>query len=132
MNTQLTNAVEAVILTKMQSGESFTALDVSNAVKAAQLPFRHREVAAVVREIYNSGAMTYFDYERALIPVWTEEGGAKAAEAYLYHPENVNPLDYTARNQGALPPVASSQARDLTGTTAQDLLTLFSPLQETD
>jgi hypothetical protein len=131
MNTQLTNAVEAVILTKMQSGESFTALDVSNAIKAAQLPFRHREVSAVVREIYDSGAMAYFDFERALIPVWTE-GGAKAAEAYLYHPENVNPLDYTTRSQDALPPVASTQARDLTGTTAQDMLALFAASQETD
>jgi hypothetical protein len=125
MNTELTNAVEAAALTKLEKGESFTALDISNALKAAQLPFRHRDVSTLVREIYDSGAMACFDYDRTLIPVWTE-GGAKAAEAYLYHHSDADPLAYTARNQDALPPVAPAQARDLTGTTAQDFLALFS------
>lgn len=125
MNTHLTDAVEAATLQKMQKQESFTALDISNMLKAAQLPFRHREVSEVVREIYTSGAMSCFDYDRTLIPVWTD-GGTKAAEAYLYHHSDAAPLDYTARSQDALKTVSPLQARDLTDTTAQDLLTLFS------
>ena len=124
MDIQLTSAVEAATLAKMQQRESFTALDISNTLKAARLPIRHREVAEVVREIYASGAMDSFDYDRALIPVWTE-GGTKAAEAYLYHHQDADPLDYTARSQEALAPVASTTARDLTRSTPQDMLTLF-------
>lgn len=131
MNTHLTDAVEAAALQKMQNRESFTALDISNLLKATQLPFRHREVSEVVREIYASGAMGCLGYDRTLIPVWTE-GGSKPAEAYLYHHEDVDPLDYTARSQNALTPVPLSLSRDLTDTTAQDLLTLFSTTSETD
>lgn len=123
-NTQLINVVETVVLARMQAQESFTALDISNALKAEKYPFRHREVAEVVREIYESGAMTPFHYQRSLITVLIE-GGAKTAEAYLYHHNSVDANDYIARDQEALPPVPTQQARDLSDCVAAGPLGLL-------
>jgi hypothetical protein len=121
MQTLVTNVVETVILARLQAKESFTALDISNALKTDRYPVRHREVAAIVRDLYASGALDSFGYEQTLIPVATE-GGTKAAEAYLYHHRSVRPEDYQNRNQDALPPVAPDQARDLSDCVAADPL----------
>lgn len=123
-NIQLTNVVENETLGRMQARDSFTALDISNALKNARYPVRHREVAEVVRDIYNSGAMQHFDYDRQLIRVTTEVG-AKTTEAYLYHHQSVRPDDYANLNQDALPPVPADQARDLSDCVAADPLGLL-------
>lgn len=122
--TQVTNVIERALLERLQARESFTALDISNALKADRYAVRHRDVAAVVRAIYASGAMRRYGYAAALIPV-AADGGAKAAEAYLYHPCSANPEDYTARSQDALPPVPPDQARDLADCVPADPLGLF-------
>jgi hypothetical protein len=49
--TLATEAMEA----KMNAGEPFTALDISNTLKAKNLPVRHREVSAVVRGFVRRG-----------------------------------------------------------------------------
>ncbi|HZP84956.1 MAG TPA: hypothetical protein VFB21_25185 [Chthonomonadaceae bacterium] len=122
--TLVTNVIEMALLERLRAQESFTALDISNALKANRCPVRHREVAAVVRAIYASGALGRYGYEATLIPV-AADGGAKAAEAYLYHHRSVNPEDYTARSQDALPPVPPDQARDLADCVPADPLGLF-------
>ncbi len=94
----LTNVVENEVLQLMQAKNSFTALDVSNALKTAKYPVRHREVAEVVRDIYNSGAMAYYDYGRQLMDV-TTDGGTKTAQAYLYHHQTARISDYAGLSQ---------------------------------
>ena len=101
----------------MRGKASFTALDISNALKLDRYPVAHREVAATVREIYASGAMAYFEYERKIIPVITD-GGAKRTEAFLYHFAQVRPRTYQTRDQNALPPVPADAARDMTNYTS--------------
>ena len=123
-NIPLTNVVENEVLQRMQAKNTFTALDVSNALKSAKYPVRHREVAEVVRDIYNSGAMAYYDYDRQLIDV-TTDGGAKTAQAYLYHHQTARVTDYAALDQDALPPVPADQARDLSDCVAADPLGLL-------
>ncbi len=111
-NIPLTNLVEQAVLDQMQMKASFTALDISNTLKFERYPVQHREVAALVREIYESGAMAHYDYERETIPVVTENG-TKQARAFLYHYEEIKPRTYQTRAQDALPAVAPSAARDL-------------------
>ncbi|MBC8135935.1 MAG: hypothetical protein H8F28_08635 [Fibrella sp.] len=104
--TLATEAMEA----KMNAGEPFTALDISNALKAKNLPVRHREVSAVVRGLYAGGGMTAFGYVRDLIYVSTPDG---SAQAYLYRHGTQAPADYTLDAQDALPPVPTDRARAL-------------------
>ncbi|MBC7806306.1 MAG: hypothetical protein H7145_09155 [Akkermansiaceae bacterium] len=104
--TLATEAMEA----KMNAGEPFTALDISNVLKAKNLPVRHREVAAVVRGLYVGGGMGAFGYVRDLIHVSTPDG---SAQAYLYRHGTQDPSDYTLDAQDALPPVPADRARPL-------------------
>ncbi len=110
--TAATNLVEQAVLDQMRAKASFTALDISNHLKAERYPVQHREVAETVREIYESGAMAYYDYERETIPVMTA-GGTKQARAFLYHFQQTQPRTYQTRDLAALPPVAPDQARDI-------------------
>src|SRR5690349_12575824 len=96
INVQLVNLVETIVWEKMQARESFTALDISNHLKQKLYPYRHREVAEVVREIYDCGAMARYDYRRESITVLIE-GGKRSSEAYLYHHDTVRPGDYDER-----------------------------------
>lgn len=111
--TAITNLVEQAVLDQMRAKASFTALDISNHLKAERYPVQHREVAETVREIYESGAMSYYDYERKTIPVITA-GGTKQARAFLYHFQETKPRTYQTRDLAALPPVPADQARDMT------------------
>ncbi len=113
MTTAITNLVEQAVLDQMRAKASFTALDISNHLKAERYPVQHRVVAETVREIYESGAMAYYDYERESIPVVTA-GGTKPARAFLYHFQETKPRTYQTRDLAALPPVAPGQARDIT------------------
>ena len=87
-------------------GALFTALDVSNAVKGTLPDIRHREVAPIVRDLYERGAMG--DYRQDLIDVLAD--GHKPVQAYLYHlPEHdVDLYDDSMRNQLSIPPVSTS------------------------
>ena len=87
-------------------GALFTALDVSNAVKGTLPDIRHRDVAPIVRDLYERGAMG--DYLQDLIDVLAD--GHKPVQAYLYHlPEHEVALyDESMRNQLAIPPVSTS------------------------
>ncbi len=99
-----TDIVEA----KMNAGDSFTALDISNALKAKNFPVRHGEVSAVVRGLYIGGGMTSFGYVRDVIYVSTATG---SAQAYLYRHDSQSASDYTKDAQDALPPVPADRAR---------------------
>ena len=114
-NLPLTNLIEQTVLDQMRNKASFTALDISNRLKQERYRVQHREVAEIVREIFQSGAMGFYDYDRELISVVTE-GGAKAAQAFLYHFQEVRPRTYQVRTQDALPPPAPDRARDLADT----------------
>ena len=112
MNSQITPIVEQAVVERMQAKASFTALDISNALKAERYPIKHADVAGVVRDIYASGAMDFYGFDRRLIDVVTDEG-TKKAKAFLYRHDGTRDRDYTARTQTALPPVPATQARDL-------------------
>ncbi len=124
MNAPLTNLIEQAVLDQMRAKTSFTALDISNRLKADRYAVQHRQVAETVREIFESGAMAHYDYDREIIPVVTD-GGAKTARAFLYHFQEVRPRTYQARSQSALPPVPSDQARNLSDCMAAGILSLL-------
>lgn len=102
--TTLDSEVRSVVQAFLQSGELFTALDVSNKVKMA-LPFaKHREVRDVVRGMFTT------DIEPAgwaRTPITVEIGGGQTAEALLYHPVSAtwdldNLYDAQKRQQSAV------------------------------
>lgn len=123
-NIPLTNLIEQTILDQMRAKASFTALDISNRLKADRYPMQHRDVAAVVRDIFQSGAMRHYEYERKLIPVVTD-GGTKQTQAFVYHFTETRPRTYQTRNQEALPPVPADQARDLADSAAASPLPIL-------
>ncbi len=118
------DAVTARVLdTFTSSGMLFTALDVSNAVKTTLTEIRHREVAPVVREAFDRGAMG--PYLQTMIDVVAE--GRKPAQAFLYHlPKNAaTDYDDSMRSQLAIPPVAAGTSDNddhLTDTTTDALV----------
>ncbi len=112
MNTQIIPLVEQAVVERLRSQDGFTALDISNALKADRYAVTHREVSEIVRDIYGSGAMGFYDYGRRLIDVVTD-GGAKTAQAFLYLHNSTKERDYAARRQSSLPRVPTDAARDL-------------------
>lgn len=112
VSSALTALVEEAVEVRMKAREPFTALDISNGLKARRLPVRHGEVAGVVREIFASGAMNHYDYDRRRIDVVTD-GGAKRTQTFLYLHEETKEREYTDRAQNALPPVPADQACSL-------------------
>lgn len=112
MNTQIISLVEQAVVERLRSRASFTALDISNALKADRYAVTHGQVAEIVRDIYGSGAMDFYDYDRRLIDV-TTDGGAKQTRTFLYLHGGTKERDYTARQQSSLPRVPQDIARDL-------------------
>lgn len=90
-----------------REGFLFTALDISNAVKGSLPGVRHREVAPIVRDLFQDGAFGD-DYTRTLIDVTADNGNR--VSAYLYHLDEDDPDDYAGsqRQQRAIPPVPVS------------------------
>ncbi len=88
-----------------EQGLMFTALDVSNVVKKSLRQVRHREVAPLVRELFDDDEMGT-DYNRSLIDVLA--GGTKKVQAFLYHLKTDAPQSYTdqQRSKTALAPVS--------------------------
>jgi hypothetical protein len=80
---QLENEVRSVVQGFLQSGELFTALDVSNKVKMALPLARHREVRDIVRGLFTTD-MEPQSWARTPIPVKLPNG--TTTEALLYHP----------------------------------------------
>lgn len=84
MNT-LENEVRSVVTSFMNSGELFTALDVSNKVKLT-FPFaRHREIRDMVRGMFTTDIETA-GWARTPITVTLADGST--TEALLYHSVN--------------------------------------------
>lgn len=79
----LEDEVRSIVNSFMQSGELFTALNVSNKVKLT-LPFaRHREVRDIVRGLFNS-VIEVAGWARTPIQVKLSDGST--TDALLYHP----------------------------------------------
>lgn len=115
MTTKTTDGVlravaQRVVDSFTAQGALFTGLDVSNVVKSTLPDVRHRQIAPVVRELFERGAMG--DYTQTLIDVLAD--GHKPAQAYLYHlPEyDASLYDDAHRTQLAIPPVSTSVAVD--------------------
>ncbi len=112
ISTQKMNVVEQTVWEAMQSGESFTSLDISNNLKRQRFPMKHRESAEIIRMIYDTGAMNSCGYLRELIHVQAD-GRQEVATTWLYRHESVDPNEYQNRDQIALPPVPKELARDM-------------------
>jgi hypothetical protein len=102
--TDVENVTRRVIDRFACEGFLFTALDVSNQVKLSLPGVRHREVAPIVRDLFEDGVMGE-SFRQTLIDVQLLNG--QATQAFLYHLENDDPDDYagTQRQQRAIPPV---------------------------
>lgn len=94
----MTNQLESIVLDTVSElvgkQELFTALDVSNAVKAGapnrpSFPCRHREVRDIVRQAYTLGQLT--GYGRTDIQVTLRDGSKE--NALLYYPDHLSPQD---------------------------------------
>lgn len=124
MNTQMIPLVEQAVIERLYAKTSFTALDISNTLKVNRYPVTHGTVAEVVRDIYRSGAMAFYDFDRRLISVVTESG-TKATKTFLYLHQEAREREYTAREQISLPQVPPDQARPLPG---RSPLTMATPV----
>lgn len=81
--SMLETLVKSQVSDFIQRGEMFTALDVSNAVKATGIVCRHREVRDIVIASFKAGDFT--GYEAGSIIVTLTNGDV--ADALLYFPE---------------------------------------------
>lgn len=110
--TTLNDEVRSVVQSFIQSGELFTALDVSNKVKLTQPLARHREVRDEVRGLFTV-EIEKAGWARTPIQVTLADG--TTTEALLYHPltdswDLDNKYDNQRRAQAALNPVAVAKA----------------------
>jgi hypothetical protein len=106
--TDVENVTRRVMDRFACEGFLFTALDVSNQVKQSLPGVRHREVAPIVRDLFEDGVLGA-SYLQTLIDVQLPNG--QATEAFLYHLEDDDPDDYagTQRQQRAIAPVPVQQ-----------------------
>jgi hypothetical protein len=106
--TDVENVTRRVMDRFAYEGFLFTALDVSNQVKRSLPGVRHREVAPIVRDLFEDGVMGE-SYVQTLIDVRLPDG--QMTQAFLYHLESDDPDDYagTQRQQRAIPPVPLQQ-----------------------
>lgn len=106
--TDVENVTRRVMDRFACEGFLFTALDVSNQVKQSLPGVRHREVAPIVRDLFEDGVMGT-SYVQTLIDV--QLPGGQTTQAFLYHLEDDDPDDYagTQRQQLAIPPVPVAQ-----------------------
>lgn len=108
--TTLNDEVRSVVKSFIQSGELFTALDVSNKVKLALPLARHREVRDEVRGMFTT-EIEQAGWARTPITVTLTDG--TSAEALLYHPltdswDLDNKYDAQKRAQAALSPASKA------------------------
>jgi len=106
--TDIENVTRRVMDRFTCEGFLFTALDVSNQVKRSLPGVRHREVAPIVRDLFEDGVLGE-SYVQTLIDV--QIPGGQTTQAFLYHLEDDDPEDYagTQRQQSAIPPVVVQQ-----------------------
>lgn len=119
--TTLNDEVRSVVLSFIQGGELFTALDVSNKVKLALPLSRHREIRDEVRGLFT------VEIEKAgwaRTPIQVTLGDGTTTEALLYHPltdswDLDNKYDNQKRAQAALHPASkAAQALGIVPTVA--------------
>lgn len=108
----LQDTVRSVVEEFILRDELFTALDVSNKVKASLPNVRHREVRDVVRNMFSSEIETR-GYTRS--PIRVTLGNGSTAEALLYHPlsdtwDLDTKYDTQKRQQTSLNPAAVAAA----------------------
>lgn len=106
--TDVENVTRRVMDRFSCEGFLFTALDVSNQVKQSLPGVRHREVAPIVRDLFEDGVLGE-TYMQTLIDVLIP--GGQSTQAFLYHLEDDDPDDYagTQRQQRAIAPVPVQQ-----------------------
>jgi len=106
--TDVENVTRRVMDRFAYEGFLFTALDVSNQVKQSLPGVRHREVAPIVRDLFEDGVMGE-SFVQTLIDVRLPDG--QSTQAFLYHLDADDPDDYagTQRQQRAIPPVPVHQ-----------------------
>lgn len=99
------NKIREIINDFCDNLNSFTSLDVSNAVKQEGFPdSRHRDVAPVVRQMFADGELDDFGYTRTLIDVELLSG--LKTKTNLYHHVSISTDAYLDRKQVAIPPKA--------------------------
>ena len=106
--TDVENVTRRVMDRFAYEGFLFTALDLSNQVKQSLPGVRHREVAPIVRDLFEDGVMGE-SYVQTLIDVRLPNG--ESTQAFLYHLDADDPDDYagTQRQQRAIAPVPVHQ-----------------------
>jgi hypothetical protein len=110
--SSLQDTVRLVVLSFVGYDALFTALDVSNKVKATNPNARHREVRDAVRDLFAS-EIEPCGYARTPITVSLDDG--TTATALLYHPlsdswDLDNKYSQQQRSQVSSRPVAVAQA----------------------
>ena len=107
-NQRLREITERIVDELTSAAMLFTALDVSNAVKIELPESRHRDIAPLVRDMFDRRGMGA--YIQTMIDVMAK--GSTPARAYLYHlPEQPTSMyDERMRNQLATPPTRQQRA----------------------
>lgn len=95
----LRDKVRAAVLAKIDAREAFTNVDISHPIINEDNSVRHREVRAIIDEIWNAGEIQNEEYTASTITVFPKPN--KPVNARLFHPDepDFDPNDYTAVNQ---------------------------------
>lgn len=82
MNSYDSKIIKDTVLEYMRGCKNFTALDISNSLKATCDALRYSDVASTVREMFDLGMMESLGYSRELVEVTTS--GGTTVQSYLY------------------------------------------------
>jgi hypothetical protein len=94
----LRDEVRQAVFAKIDAREPFTNVDISHPI-IHKHGVRHREVRAIIDEIWNSGELQNEEYTTSTITVYPQPN--KPVAARLFHPDesDFDPNSYTAVNQ---------------------------------
>lgn len=115
MNQLLREKTEDAVKGKLDSQDSFTTTDISNAVKQAVYAINskvpgHRQVRPIIEELEAEGMMANADFVATPITVYPN---GKPFTVRLWHHHAVDPADYRDVNQIAWTPTTGQSTADL-------------------
>lgn len=95
----LRDKVRTAVFSKVDAREAFTNVDISHPIINEDSSVRHREVRALIDEIWNAGELQNEEYTASTITVYPNP--SKPVAARLFHPDepDFDPNSYTAVNQ---------------------------------
>lgn len=93
---------QETVQTKLDANEPFTSACISHPIIKDDSDVRHYDVGNAIRSMWRGGQMIGEDgssYVRTSITVWPDGPGCVPANAWLYHPDSVDPDGFKPRSR---------------------------------